>query len=617
MKTPQLFSSIFAASLFLIACNQNPAPITPATQPSATKTALPTATPQPQATAIKPIVNAGLALDLTQGRGVIGGQLFDAKTQMLLKSPVKLSVTGPDSNKIEKTQFETQNGLFSLVLKSGVEPALNQPIRVTVVAEAEGFFSASAGLNITDRKHDAFVLKLVNQKDAPAGVGTADAQTDASAGKLNQALNISANENQSKSLASFALKAGTELKDASGQALSGKIQTHIGYFSNTTPGSLGAFPGGFAPQVSQNGLDSNGYFITGGFVSVDMVDQSGRKASQFSQPAEVTIQIPQGTRNPETGKVIANGDTIGIWSHDPRTGKWSGEGQGKVTGPESNGHFNVSYQASHLSYWNIDWHNSAVCNPKVLLNWDSPNRVGVRVSLQFEGQDWYTPSNILSDPENQLFNVPINKRLNFIAKYNEKELGSTQVTLDQGCADVTLQLQTASLPAMHRLPVELSLSGQTRFTRQELSDIADQFGLSSEIKTKVLNYTHPADPNLPFQFSDKALIDLEALGAQQIRELKSMVETKIRPTTYLYYKKADPNDWEYQWAMFESGKAELSLVDNQSYEFSGVILYNDQWYNINQTVKVSPEMKTLVLDMQNAQLTVNAVRSYLSGLLKP
>jgi hypothetical protein len=32
---------------------------------------------------------------------------------------------------------------------------------------------------------------------------------------------------------------------------------------------------------------------------------------------------------------------------------------------------------------------------------------------------------------------------------------------------------------------------------------------------------------------------------------------------------------------------------------------------------VSPEMKTLVLDMQNAQLTVNAVRSYLSGLIKP
>lgn len=600
--------TLLATLSLLLACNPNPSAITPGAQ-----TASPQSSAQPSTTPTTS--TSGLTLDLTQGRGNIGGQLLDAKTQALLKKVVNITITGPDKDKIEKTSLETQTGLFSLVLKKGVTPAINQPVKVSVVAQAEGYFSASTNLSLTDSKHDSFVLKMVNQTDAPPGIALASASAEATSGKLNQSLQLSAIESDSKSLASFALKPQTLITDANGNPLSGPLQTHLGYFSNTTTGSLDAFPGGFAPVVSQNGQDSNGYFITGGFVSVEISDQSGRKASQFSQPADITIQIPQGTRNPDTGKVVNNGDTIGIWSHDPNTGKWTSEGVGDVSGPDNNGNFNVTYQASHLSYWNIDWHSSAVCDPKVMLKWDSANQIGVQVSLLFEGQDWYTPTNILSDPENQLYNVPINKALNFVAKYNGKEVGSKQVTLTESCADVDLDIQTTGLPSMRRLPVELSLSGQSSFTRPEISNLADQFGLNEELKTRVLNYTHPGDPTALFQFTEKRLADLEALGATRIRDVKSMVETKIRPTTYLYYKNSDPNDWQYEWVLFEDGKANLSLLDGQSYDFSGTIFYNDKWFQIDQTVKVTPELKSLNLDMRNAQLTVDVVQTYLQGLL--
>lgn len=602
------FFPTLASLTLLLSCNPTPpASITPSATPK------PSISPAPQATTA-PVKPAGIAFDLTQGRGVIGGQLLNATTQALIKQPVRLTVSGPDQDKVEQTRFETSDGHFSVVLKKGVEPAINKPIQITVVANAEGYFATSTSLNLTDSKHDSFVMKMVSMNAAPEGIAVASTNADAAGGKLNQPLTLSATEQNSKTLASFALKPETVLRDANGQPLSGQLQTHVGYFSNTTARSLEAFPGGFTPIVTQNGQDGNGYFVTGGFVSVEITDENGRKASQFSQPADITIQIPKDTINPETGKQVAPGDTIGIWSYDPNTGKWVGEGQGKVSGPDANGNFNVTYQASHLSYWNIDWHNSAVCHPKVMLNWDSDNHIGVQVSLLFEGQDWYTPTNILADPENQLYNVPINKKLTFVAKYNNKQVGQTEVTLNESCADVNLAISTAGLPVARKLPVFVTLSGQTAFTRDELSALADRFGLNDELKTKVLNYTHPGDANAPFTFSESHLKALEALGATGIRQLKSLIETKLRPTVYLYYKTSDPNDWQWQWSYFNQGQGELSLLDNQSYYFSGSIYYNGRYYYLSKTVEITPDMQSLTLDLQDAELTLDAVRNYLSGL---
>lgn len=605
-KRPLLLT--FTSLTLLLACTQNPPNnLTPANTPK------PTGTPAPQTTA-PPQKPAGIPFDLTQGRGVIGGQLLNATTHTLLKVPVQLTITGPDQDKVEQTRLETSDGHFTVVLKKGIEPAINKPVRITVVAQAEGYFTASTSLNLTDSKNDSFVLRMVNMTAAPEGVAVANTTADATGGKLNQTLSITATEPQSKTLASFDLKPDTVIQDANGQPLSGRLQTHVGYFSNTTAQSLDAFPGGFTPIVNQNGQETNGYFITGGFVSVEITDENGRKASQFSQPAAITIQIPKDTINPETGKKVAPGDTIGIWSHDPNTGQWTSEGQGTVSGPDANGNFNVTYQASHLSYWNIDWHNSAVCHPKVMLNWDSDNHIPVQVSLQFEGQNWYTPTNILADPENQLYNVPINKKLNFIARYNNQQVGQTEVTLDENCADINLRISTAGLPVARKLPVFVTLSGQTAFTREELAALADRFGLSEALKTKVLNYTHPGDANAPFTFTENHLKALEALGATRIRELKQLIETKLRPTVYLYYKSTDPNDWQWQWAYFEKGEGELPLLDNQSYDFSGSIYYNGRYYYLNKTVKITPEMQSLTLDFQDAELTLDAVRNYLSGL---
>lgn len=65
--------------------------------------------------------------------------------------------------------------------------------------------------------------------------------------------------------------------------------------------------------------------MTGGFTSIELTDEKGNKAATFSNPMEITMQIPKGTINPDTGKEIKTGDKIGIWSYDTTTGQWKYE----------------------------------------------------------------------------------------------------------------------------------------------------------------------------------------------------------------------------------------------------------------------------------------------------
>ncbi|PKL76125.1 MAG: hypothetical protein CVV27_11900, partial [Candidatus Melainabacteria bacterium HGW-Melainabacteria-1] len=370
------------ATSLLLACQPNPQ------QPAQTAKPTPSPTLAPS--------TAG-AVDLLQGRQLVSGQLFDAKSRALVQVETEIRITGADAAKLEQTGFKTSNGLIGLVLKPGVKPSSATPLHLTVVAEAAGYFVGSAQVHLSDSL-ESFSLNLTSRTQPPPGVGTASDNQGAAGlnGELSKGIQLQAAANGS--FASFALAPGAVLKNANGQPLSGPLQTHVGYFSNTTPESLNAFPGGFAPDgVSADGQSQQGYFVTGGFVSVDITDGAGNKAAQFSQPAQVTIQIPAGTTNPDTQQPVKAGDTIGIWSHDTTTGKWSLEGQGQVLAG-SNGNFDVTYAVSHLSYWNLDWFYGDRCNPELKLNWDSDNHVPVMMSLLMDDANWYTHSNLLQDP---------------------------------------------------------------------------------------------------------------------------------------------------------------------------------------------------------------------------
>lgn len=574
----------------------------------------PVTSPKPAPSASPVEMSDAVAVDLLQGRQIISGQLMDAKTKQLVTVATNITITGDDAVKLEKTQLKTENGTFGLALKPAVKATPNAPLHLTVVADADGYFIGSAQVNISDL-NEAFVLNLTNKTQAPAGVGTASDNTASTAanGSLNQALNLQAQVNGAQ--ASFGLNAGTVITGENGQLLSGPLQTDVGYFSNQSPESLNAFPGGFAPNgVNVGNQNQQGYFVTGGFVSVDIKDQAGNKATHFSQPANVSVQIPANTINPDTGKTIVDGDKIGIWSHDTKTGKWSKEGEGTAQ-KNANGNFDVNYQVGHLSYWNLDWFYSDRCNPKLNLIWDSENHIPVMVKLLMNDQNWYTHSNVLQDPVNDLFNVPINKEMTFVANFGTKEVGQTKVTLDQSCQPINLNINTQNLPVMKKLPLKVTLSSQTSFTMYEIESVARRFGLNDEMVRKVLAYTHPSNPRRAFNFNDKAYQDLKGLGvsSSQIEALKYLLAQVYGPsTTMSYYVENDP--YSYGNVEIKDGKGEVSLYENTTYNFYGYVYYNDQYFYISKTVTVKPEDTQIRIDLKNVELTIEVVKGFLDKL---
>ncbi len=113
----------------------------------------------------------------------------------------------------------------------------------------------------------------------------------------------------------------------------------------------------FFVRISENesGNAENAFFTTGGFITIDVADNTGRQAKTFSVPVTISAQVPGGTVNPKTGQPIKSGDIIGIWSYDEESGAWRYEADGTASGPDANGKLAVTFQTGHLIWWNLDW----------------------------------------------------------------------------------------------------------------------------------------------------------------------------------------------------------------------------------------------------------------------
>ncbi|HEU0298522.1 MAG TPA: hypothetical protein VFR37_03690, partial [Longimicrobium sp.] len=150
--------------------------------------------------------------------------------------------------------------------------------------------------------------------------------------------------------------------------LSGPLQTTVVYFNNQNFESLTAFPGGFAVRVENPpaGTPSEGVFTSAGYAAITVRDGAGREARNFSAPIQVSVDVPSGTVDPETGVPVKNGDVVPYWSYEPATGQWRYEGQATLAGPNGAGNFTATVAMNHLTFLNLDWRaEGCVPNPKV------------------------------------------------------------------------------------------------------------------------------------------------------------------------------------------------------------------------------------------------------------
>lgn len=318
---------------------------------------------------------------------------------------VTLVIYGPDADKIVNGEgvslydpasrtagpLTSADGIFTLYVK----PTTSGPFayNVRLVASANNFVTSSQDLILrdTDLNADGTVRTLqvpislismapnaqpdsvtaaqVSSKLA-AGGATAEAialstpsATAVVDGSASPVALGSASVSIPKATVAYADAAKTKPLPA------GDVSVNVVYNNNATTDSLAAFPGGFLARQDPNGqaLSEPAGFVSGGFASVEIstkaADGTITKAKTFDRPITLTIPVPQGTINPETGAVVQPGDVIPIWSYDTTTGDWSvmklNSTGAIITGTlgalAADNTYPVTFVTDHLSYFNLDW----------------------------------------------------------------------------------------------------------------------------------------------------------------------------------------------------------------------------------------------------------------------
>lgn len=306
-------------------------------------------------------------------------------------SQVQVTLSGRDRDLIidllnrEVGTIRAEQGFVSFAIKDNVIPSQSNPIEFLLVAQAEGYISTSKRLLLTNRGSNAFEMIMVSRDNLPSGVsggradnlGTTTAQTGTAAEII-----IDTGAIGKEIPARVRISEGTILLDRNGNALSGAVEADIYHFNSTDPASLQSFPGGFAARVANfddlasvtrqpasllNTDNQTVFFTTGGFLSLE-ITVDGQQVRTFSQPIEVEMDLDENAFD-QTGTPVSPGSEVPIWSYDRDTGEWTFESY-VVISTAKNGGMALSFRASHLSWWNIDWYGpSCVYGTRVnLLN---------------------------------------------------------------------------------------------------------------------------------------------------------------------------------------------------------------------------------------------------------
>ncbi|MDP8205559.1 MAG: hypothetical protein P9L92_02760 [Candidatus Electryonea clarkiae] len=336
----------------------------------------------------------------------------------IFSTPVNVKIEGPDKDKVStltnvaQTQFRAPSGFLSFALLEDVMPSADNPVEFVVVASADNFVSTSHRFVLTEQGDYSFSLRMVNIERTPPGVAAAvDTNAEASAGVLNQPLVLtteSESEDGSSLGATISLPANTILKDADGNPLEGKLTTSMVQFTTQDEKSVASFPGGFDVSANVDGEMQDLLFFTGGFTAIDITDEEGRSAHTFEDGAmEIQFELDDQLFNPVTGEQVQAGDEIGIWSYNDETGEWTSEGNAVMGAGEESGELRTSFEATHLSYWNLDWHYGNRCSSVLSEFLNDPGfSKTVRVSSTNPSQ-WYRERTI-TDEEIIFRNFPMN-----------------------------------------------------------------------------------------------------------------------------------------------------------------------------------------------------------------
>ena len=275
---------------------------------------------------------------------------------------LQMTIDGPLAGDVYEIsgaqQFTLIDGRITIGIHPRINPTPDNPVRIPVVITGDGYLSKRRVIEFNAEDEVQLVeIPLVSVANPPTGVSfSITPGISLTGGSLPAPQSIVVPPGQGSTTGmEIDLDAGTTFFDRQGNAISGSnLEVVAGHFDSDNESSMNSFPGGFSADSIQqaDGSFQGGSFQTAGFTTLEMT-VDGQEVKSFNQPITVTMEISPNALNPNTGQPIALGDIIPVWSYDEVDGKWVFESDGTVQqGPNG---LEVSYQTTHLSYWNLDY----------------------------------------------------------------------------------------------------------------------------------------------------------------------------------------------------------------------------------------------------------------------
>ncbi|MDR1200475.1 MAG: hypothetical protein LBL58_02435 [Tannerellaceae bacterium] len=306
-------------------------------------------------------------------------EFIDAKTGEYLKGQkVTVNVMGTDANAVynnlgaEGSEYTSEIGMLDLV----VDPSKNYSDFILKVSVA-GYSDYYQRIRIDEIKFTPIRILMTNLIDLPEGVSKGEQKqiTIPVDGKTTE--NVSINLNTANTIN---IPKGTMFKDASGNVISGNIESKVLFYDPVKEAALNAFPGGLDIEaVRPDGKTANITFTSAGLFDIEL--RSGDKIVKTIEGGEIqlTTKLSPSLVNPYTRNPIKVNDEIEMWSMDPATGVWRYEKTAKIK-RNTNGELCLQENIDHLSYWNWDWFTNS-CSYGSKIKWEG-NASGVSVLVK-------------------------------------------------------------------------------------------------------------------------------------------------------------------------------------------------------------------------------------------
>jgi hypothetical protein len=271
-----------------------------------------------------------------------------------------VTVSGKDADKvlsaIGNSTFEVQNGFLILNLAKGTKPTPENPIQFVISGKEEKFEDLYKEITITSSEEQYFTVKMIEEGNLPQGIAEVKSTATLTNGEFTAPHIIETTaDNGSSQAAKFEIAQGTTMTDTKGNKIDASALTiNARYFDPSTE-ALEVFPGGLNPQTvkDKDGKEIEGgvQFYSSGLMHIEM--KAGDKiVKNFSKPVSAEMELKTNQENPLTGEILADGDSIPLWSRDDISGEWKNEGFAYVV--SKNGKLVAEFEMSHLSSWNLD-----------------------------------------------------------------------------------------------------------------------------------------------------------------------------------------------------------------------------------------------------------------------